>query len=96
MKKISFNELPEAVSKLDEKVDALISLQKNQRPERDRYLTISELVEYLPEKPSKSSVYRWVTYRKIPFHKEGKRLLFKKSQIDQWLENGRSMDFLDG
>ncbi|MFO8234297.1 MAG: helix-turn-helix domain-containing protein [Bacteroidales bacterium] len=95
MEKLSFDRMPESLQELNEKVDTLISMQKNQTPEKDRFMKLDELVEYLPERPSKATVYRWVSQRKIPVHKEGKSILFKKSEINKWLKNGRSMQFLE-
>ncbi len=93
MQSITFDSLPEAVNQLNEKIDRLIELQEggSSQPDHDRFMDVDQLIEYLPDNPSRSSVYRWVTYRKIPFHKEGKKLLFRRSEIDKWLENGRSM-----
>ena len=44
---------------------------------------------YLPDKPSKQTVYGWVNQRLIPYHKTTKRLSFLKSEIDAWIANGR-------
>jgi hypothetical protein len=35
-----------------------------------------------------------VNARKIPYEKHGKRLYFRKSIIDEWLNKGRQMDYL--
>jgi excisionase family DNA binding protein len=48
------------------------------------YFKIEELCEYI--NLSKSSVYKATMGNKIPFIKTGKKLLFKKEAIDQWLE----------
>jgi excisionase family DNA binding protein len=90
MDKITFNDLPKAVRELNEKIDKLIALQE--RPEeKDRFLDIDQLCDYLPERPARATVYGWVARRTVPFYKEGRKLLFRKSEIDTWLENGRSM-----
>jgi len=47
-------------------------------------LTIEELREYLPDKPTKSTVYRWTCENKIPYKKFGKKLFFDQSEIDTW------------
>ena len=91
MDTITYNELPRAVAELNEKVDRLLAYQEQPSEEKDRYLTLDQFIDYLPENPAPATVYGWVARRIVPFHKEGKRLLFKKSEIDQWLENGRSM-----
>lgn len=61
----------------------------------DRWFDINELRNYLPDKPSKMTVYGWVHDRSIPFHKGAKKLRFLKSEIDSWLRNGKK-DFLSG
>jgi excisionase family DNA binding protein len=48
------------------------------------YLGIEELSKYM--KLSKSSIYKLTMGNKIPHIKTGKKLLFKKEAIDQWLE----------
>jgi len=48
------------------------------------YLNLDKLSEYL--NLSKSSIYKLTMDNKIPFIKTGKKLLFKKEAIDQWLE----------
>lgn len=57
----------------------------------DPLLSIEQLIEYLPEKPARQTAYGWVNDRKVPFEKFGKRLYFRKSAIDQWLNNGRQI-----
>ncbi len=91
MSAITFEQLPEAVSELNNKLDRLLSLQEQSPEDRDRFLEMSQLIEYLPEQPARATIYGWVAKRQVPFHKEGKKLLFKKSEIDEWLANGRSM-----
>ena len=48
------------------------------------WLTLSEVAAYLKVKEShlRSLVFR----NEIPFHKVGKLLRFKKSEIDSWME----------
>lgn len=88
--KITFENLPEAVQELHQKVDKLLSQKLNNQPdEPDRLLTIEELREFLPEKPAKQTIYGWVNERLIPYEKHGKRLYFRKSDINSWLLKGR-------
>ena len=46
-------------------------------------LTVSEVAEYLNKKVG--TIYNWVYKKKIPYHKTGGSLLFKKSEIDTWV-----------
>ena len=48
------------------------------------YLTLNELADYI--KVSKSTAYKWCSNGQIPYIKTGKLLLFKKEDIDKWLE----------
>ena len=51
----------------------------------DRWMNLSELCDYLPDKPGKATVYTWAKHGTIPVHKGGKKLRFLKSEIDKWL-----------
>jgi predicted DNA-binding transcriptional regulator AlpA len=55
----------------------------------DRWFDLNELCIYLPDKPSKATVYGWVHTGLIPCHKGQKKLRFLKSEIDAWLNQGR-------
>lgn len=91
--KITFENLPEAITELHNKVDRLLSQIKlnNQPDEADKLLTIQEFIDYLPERPAKQTVYGWVNDRLVPYEKYGKRLYFRKSNIDSWLSKGRQV-----
>ena len=87
---ITFNELPQAVAALIEKVDELKELVLSNKEEHsqvveDKWFDLDHLIEYLPEHPAKSTVYGWVCDNLIPYSKTGKRLRFQKSKIDAWL-----------
>ncbi|MFC2080372.1 helix-turn-helix domain-containing protein, partial [Bacteroidota bacterium] len=41
------------------------------------------------EKRSKATFYGYIHNRSIPFHKRSKKLVFLKSEIDDWLKAGR-------
>ena len=71
------------VSALEEKLDRL---QPAPQAEGKQWLNMAELIDYLPNHPAEQTVYGWTSARKIPFHKQGKSIMFKKSEIDAWLE----------
>lgn len=92
----SFDSLPSTVLEILKKVERLESLiselQLQSKPEaQNHWLSIDELCEYLPGNPAKATIYDKVSKRTIPFHKEagGKRLAFRKSEIDTWLMSQR-------
>jgi predicted DNA-binding transcriptional regulator AlpA len=86
---LTFDRLPEAMGYLIGKVEALEkALQvKNEQPTTPavRWLNIEELKDYLPDRPAKATIYGWVSAKKIPNHKGGKKLRFLQSEIDSWL-----------
>ena len=88
------DELPEAINYLINKVESLeqkvkeMSSQKDV-PEQQEWLDIDGLCQYLPTRPAKQTVYTWVNEKIIPFYKNSKKLLFLRSEIDDWLRQGR-------
>jgi len=89
---LSFNDVPQAVAHLINKVDkieTLLSTKQSQAQESDQWLNLSDLCKYHPDKPAKPTVYAWIGQRSIPYHKKGKKLMFLKSEIDTWLKEGR-------
>lgn len=69
--------------------------QDKQPAEADRWFDISELCAYHPDKPAKPTVYSWVNSGLIPVHKSGKKLRFLKSEIDNWLKQGKKKSTSD-
>lgn len=51
-------------------------------------MSIDELAKYL--RLSKSTIYKLKSTREIPSFKTGKILMFKRKDIDNWLNNYRS------
>jgi excisionase family DNA binding protein len=90
---ITFNELPNAVTQLHVKLSnierLLLEKSTEQKQEPERWFDLEELVTYDPEKRRKPTFYGYIHSRTIPFHKRGKKLIFLKSEIDQWLKEGR-------
>ena len=90
---ITFETMPKAMAYLINKVEALekVLLEKNETPTTpvDRWLNIDELKAYLPDHPAKATIYGWVSKREIPYHKGGKKLRFRQSDIDAWLSCGK-------
>ena len=81
--------LPALVEKINKKIDLLIADRVVQVKNEDYLLTMEDLRDYLPENTARQTVYAWVNDRKIPFEKYGRRLYFRKSDIDKWIANGR-------
>jgi len=71
--------------------------QADSSKETDIWFDIDELCRYLPDKPAKATVYGWVHIESVPYHKgQGqKKLRFLKSEIDEWLKQGRKKTFFE-
>jgi excisionase family DNA binding protein len=79
------------INSISERVTANIlkAVCKDLPTETDSWFDLNELCIYHPDKPSKPTVYGWVNAGTIPVHKGGKKLRFLKSEIDNWLRQGR-------
>ncbi|MBK9640192.1 MAG: helix-turn-helix domain-containing protein [Saprospiraceae bacterium] len=92
-KNLTYNDLPEALSQVRKDISFikqfLIENRLGQHPDLNSWMNISELCNYLPDKPTKNTIYSWVQNRIIPFHKGPKILYFLKSEIDAWMKEGR-------
>jgi len=89
---ITFNDVPQAVAHLInkvEKIETLLTENQPQTQEADKWLNLIDLCNYHPDHPAKQTVYAWIGQRSIPYHKKGKKLMFLKSEIDIWLKQGR-------
>ena len=96
LQQITLETLPKAFMHLLDEVKELKTLiiQKNQEPQpttTDSWFDLNELCNYHPDKPRPATVYGWVNASTIPVHKGGKKLRFLKSEIDEWLKQGRKM-----
>jgi len=54
---------------------------------KNRIMTLPEAAEFL--NLSKPTIYRHVSARTIPFHKQGNRLYFMESELLGWIRMGR-------
>jgi excisionase family DNA binding protein len=70
----------------------LQKIQQNQQPSKKfeaTYLTVDETCNYL--NIAKSTLYAYTSKRLIPFIKRGRKLLFLKSDLDNWLSEARKL-----
>ena len=93
--KITFEQMPQllaelkgAITGINNKLDALL---ENGSTPSDTWMDLDAFRAYHPDKPARATVYEWVNRKKVPVHKDGKRLRFLKSEIDEWLCKGRRM-----
>ena len=90
MTNVSFENLPQAVSLLLEKVETLEQLLKSQQntsAPSDRPMSITEAAKFL--NLSVPTLYGFVSKRTIPFSKLGKRLYFSEAELTSWVKSGR-------
>lgn len=57
---------------------------------QDRWLSVGEIAEYLGI--SKDTVYAWITNRGLPGHRIGRFWKFKRSEVDEWVHQGKAAD----
>lgn len=88
--KYTFEELPQAISALHDKVDnikdLLLESQKVPPPYAD-LLTIKQAAEFLSL--SVPTLYTKVSRKEIPVNKRGKRLYFSTDELSTWIKSGR-------
>ena len=91
MTQITFEQLPQAVTLLHEKltkIEQLLQNKSNQpQPEADQFLTIQQAASLLCL--SVPTIYGFVHDSKIPVSKKGKRLYFSKYELTEWVKTGR-------
>ena len=92
MTEITFETMPKAMAYLIDAVENLTkTLKEKETPvvQADKWMNLDELIEYLPDRPAKSTVYNWISARQIPYHKSSKKLRFLQSEVDGWLSEGK-------
>lgn len=57
-------------------------------PINDNYISIDESAEYLGVKTS--TIRTWIKNKGMPAHRIGKLWKFKRSEIDGWVNSGKS------
>ena len=92
--KLTFNDLPEVVGKLCERIESLENALKDnlakQAPAKENLhvpMTVEEVCSYLGI--SKSSFYYKAKQGGIPVIKQGKHLFVYRDELDKWLESSR-------
>ncbi len=88
---VTYDTLPAVISAIYEKVANLELMLSSHKPDtvENLWFDIYGLMNYLPDQPSKQTVYGWVSRCEIPYAKRGKKLQFHKPDIDLWLKAGR-------
>jgi len=87
---LTFDQLPEAVTKMQEKLDNIEQLlisRQERSPEQEELMSISKAAEFLDL--AVPTVYSKVCRKEIPVNKRGKRLYFYRSELTEWIKSGR-------
>lgn len=87
---LTFEHLPSQVEKLSSEISEIKSLLllKDSKQKSDRLLNVKECAKLL--NVSVPTLYSYTQNNKIPYNKKGKRLLFLKSEIMDWVKTGRN------
>lgn len=56
----------------------------------DRWLTVDDVSKYLSV--TKDTIYKWIDNRNMPAHKVGRKWMFQKNEIDEWVKSGKAAD----
>ena len=94
MSAYKFDDLPDVVATLVEEVKSLRHviderLSKPQPEQKSVWMDVKELQKFLPDHPAAPTVYGWIRNGLIPYYKKGKKLSFKRSEIEEWMNSGR-------
>lgn len=66
-----------------------VLITENRIPARG-YLTLPEAARYLGAAPG--ALREWIRMKRLPFYKPGKELLFKRAELDAWMERHRTVE----
>lgn len=58
--------------------------------ETERWLSVEEIARHLGV--SKDTIRAWIKKNSIPYHKVGRLYKFRVSEVDDWVESGKSAD----
>lgn len=56
----------------------------------ERWLTVEDIRGYL--NVSNETIYKWIEQRNMPAHRVGRRWMFKKGEVDDWVRSGDAAD----
>lgn len=89
--KYTFEELPQAISTLHDKVDSikdlLLKSKPAQSPETSDLMTVEQAAIFLSL--SVPTIYTKVSRKELPVNKRGKRLYFSKEELCAWIKAGK-------
>ena len=92
-KALAFEQLPELIQNLVERIEALEkTVREKQQPQplEGELMSVEDVCKLLGK--SKSAVYRTVRCHDIPFIRQGNRLYFDRPTIKKWLEKKQNIE----
>jgi excisionase family DNA binding protein len=96
METLTFDQLPQAISQLLEKVSHLETLVSEigiHPSDKDELFNITQAAKFL--NLAVPTLYSKVSRKEIPVNKQGKRLYFYKSELEEWIKQGRKKTFIE-
>lgn len=83
--KLTFENMPDAIEKIQSDISDIRRIITSNNPAKptNRLLILPEAAEFLHL--SKATLYRFVSDRSIPYHKQGGKLWFLESELLSWV-----------
>ena len=63
-------------------------MDKENKLEIERWLSLEEIANHIG--CSKDTIRAWIKKETIPYHKVGRQFKFKISEVDEWIQSGKS------
>lgn len=63
-------------------------MQNTNKFETERWLSLEEIANHIG--CSKDTIRAWIKKGTIPYHKVGRQFKFKISEVDEWIQSGKS------
>lgn len=98
MSEYTFEMVPQLVGRIAELLESIdtkiekLTVSSRSNDDVPELMSVKDLSKYLPSHLSASTIYGWCCENSIPYYKQGKRSVFKRSEIDQWLLRTRVKD----
>jgi hypothetical protein len=87
-------QVPEALTALFARLSAIeAKIVPPTVDEKKEWLTIDDLIEYLPSHPAKATIYGLVHRKAIPSIKINSKLIFVRAEIDEWLKSRKNLSY---
>ena len=86
-----FESIEARLSSIEDLILDLKHYPKKQKPALydEVWLDLNDLIKYDPEKRTKPTWYSKISRNEVPYYKRGKKVYFLKSEIDEWLRQGK-------